>query len=194
MTRESSDITVLEDLQLPQLRKQIQGLKQQVETLTEVLTFNEQGYETVKQIVLQTTACETMTELDDVVEFAMVERTGNQARLYLLDEVISLVGFKAIRHTSDLPKDEYARLSGLDKIVSEPCRQENYNIFLDGLDNELGSLALIPVNYKNFRGVLVIGDHAPETFKPDHGTVFLEFIGSAVAITARRLLEEHRTG
>ena len=190
MVNEEPEITVLQDRQLPQLRKRIKSLSKRVKELEAVYAFNEDSFRITSAILVAIQASESLPELDDVIQNALIEDVGDQACLFLLDRSAPLIGFQAMRLVSELTDREQEKLNGLTATIGEPCRQETFNCYLEGLESELGSIALVPAQHKDLRIALVIGSHNPATFNPDFGTVFLDLIAKSVAITVRRLLDE----
>lgn len=191
MASEKQNVTVLEDVLLVQLRKQIQDLQSENKTLLEAYQFNERSYSVVSKMAIETSACETLSEMDDVICNSLVQEAGGRACLYLINPSSPIIGFRGIKSVSTLTDDARQMLEQLTSTQSEPCREETYNTYLEGLSDTVGSIVWIPINHRELQGVLTIGSPDNEFFRPDHGTVFLDFLGSLTAITVERCLKKH---
>ena len=179
---------MLADAKIPALRKEIDSLRERLRYVDEIFSDNEDSFNVVAQIALSLQACETVRELDESVGVMMVSKSADHACFYILSSDIAEDAAEYIRSINSLPEELQTRLIKLNKTVCESCRAETYQELLGIELDSPASVALVPVNFKELKAVLVIGALDPDYYTQEVGTVFLDFLGASLAISANRIL------
>lgn len=150
---------------------------------------NERNFQIVAGIALATQQCESIEELNRVITEVVVEQSADKARLYVPN--LNALGVNkdhiAFAEYTVLADTTRQRVTAIQKTLCEPVRRSVYEELLGEIDNEVGSIALVPVRYQNIEAVLVVGDQSADFFTPDAGTIYLDFLGATLARTMYRL-------
>ncbi len=193
LTKKERNVVSLTDVRLPELRAEIADLRERLQNVTEIFNENEQSFKIIADISLTLQECDTVDDLDRAVGGAMIERSADHARFYVVQPEHALIGTKHICALSTLEASLNESLAGLSSTKCEACRAETYRDLLNIEVGDPASIAQIPVSHRSLRGVLVIGAVDPDFFSNDVGTLYLDFLGATLACSAYRILTASNT-
>ena len=181
-------IVALTDVQIPRLRQEINSLRRQLRNVSDTFFANEDSFNVVADIALALQACETVLDLDKAIGVQLVSDSADHAHFYILSEDRESSDTEYMSSISTLSEELQTRLSKLNKTVCEPCREDTYKQLLQIDLDSAGSIALVPVAHEKIRGVLVIGAIDPDYYTRAVGTLYLDFLGASLGISANRVL------
>ena len=190
MAKRVKNVISLTDVRLPELREEINELRERLQNVTQIFVENAQNFKIVADIALGIQACNSLAELDHAVGVTMVEQSADHARFYIDEPVLGSIDANFLDNFQSLDESMRKKLAKLDATKCEPCRANVYNALLHIDAQDAASIAMIPASFKSLNGVLVVGSENPNFFANDVGTLYLDFLGATIARTAFRILLE----
>ena len=181
-------VVSLSEHRLPALRREISSLREKLHEVTEMFSDNDDSFKIVADIALTLQGCETIEELDHAIGVSMVEKSADHACLFLENPAEKFIAVNHVCSLDSLNEDLRYRLRQLTSTTCESCRSESYSELTGVNVTEPGSVSMIPVDYKDLRGVLVIGAEDPDYYTQEVGTLYLDFLGATLARSAERIL------
>lgn len=188
MSEKAGNIVSLVDVRLPELRDEITELRERLQRVTNIFVENEASFKVVAHIALTIQGADTPNGIDDAIGKTMTQDSGDVARFYINQPICGAVDLDYVHSLTTLKESTRKSLLGLKQTRCEVCRPEAYKELLDVDVEDFGSMAKIPVAFKGFRGVLIIGSEDPDLFNHEAGTLYLDFLGETLARSAYRVM------
>jgi hypothetical protein len=170
--------------QIDRLKQSSSKLRQRIERMTTVAGDNEQLLKRVQHLVLALMDAESLTSLLETLHVQLREQlSADASALLLIDEAAPAVDASlAVSISGDAA--ELKPLMDFRQRGSVLCGRlqvEKLTPLFGDQAGKIASAALIPVRYERELGILAVGSYDAERFSPDLGTLFLDFLGAALA-------------
>lgn len=171
----------LVDRQAKVMRERNSELRQRLAQLMTVARDNEQIFKLIRKLGLALLEAESVQAVTRAVGDSLLnEFRADRAHLFLYDAAIANDDFVTV-----LPAQQVQRnLGALLQNGTASCaalRRDELNFLFPGYVVQEGSAALIPLHFKHDIGLLAIGSYDPVHFSPSMDTLFVSYMGDAIA-------------
>lgn len=175
----------LVDRQARVMRERNSELRQRLAQLMNVARDNEQIFKLIRKLGLALLEAESVHAVTRAVQDSLLkEFRADRAHLFLYDAGIANDDFVTV-----LPAQQVQRhLGALLHNGTANCgalRRDELNFLFPGYVVQEGSAVLIPLHFRRDIGLLAIGSYDPAHFSPSMDTLFVSYMGDAIA---RRLV------
>ncbi len=171
----------LVDRQAKVMRERNSELRHRLAQLMNVARDNEQIFKLIRKLGLALLEAESLSMVTRAVNDSLLnEFRADRAHLFLYDAATANDDFVTV-----LPAQQVHRhLGALLHNGTASCgalRRDELNFLFPGYVVQEGSAALIPLHFKRDIGLLAIGNYDPAHFSPSMDTLFVSYMGDAIA-------------
>lgn len=187
MNKNPRNVVSLTEVRLPELRSEIDELRDRLQNVTEIFADNNRSFGIVADIALTLQQACSVSDLDAAIGEKMVEKSADEARLYIDCSNARDIDATYVRPLGSLDIETQVNVARLDATKCESCRADTYKALLDADVDDPASIAMIPISFETLRGLLVVGARDPDFFSRDVSTDYLDFLGATLARSAYRV-------
>lgn len=171
----------LVDRQAKVMRERNSELRQRLAQLMTVARDNEQIFKLIRKLGLALLEAESLQAVTRAVHDSLCnEFRADRAHLFLFEASVANDDFVTV-----LPAQQVQRHVGSllhhGKVNCGALRRDELNFLFPGYVVQDGSAALIPLHFRQDIGLLAIGSYDPSHFSPSMDTLFVSYMGDAIA-------------
>lgn len=171
----------LVDRQAKIMRERNSELRQRLGQLMNVARENEQIFKLIRKLGLALLEADSLQAVTRSVHDSLLnEFHADRAHLFLYEGSVANDDFLTV-----LPAQQVQRQLGALLQQGGVCcgalRRDELNFLFPGYAVQEGSAALIPLHFKQDIGLLAIGSHDPAHFSSSMDTLFVSYMGDAIA-------------
>lgn len=171
----------LVDRQAKVMRERNSELRHRLGQLMNAARENEQIFKLIRKLGLTLLEAETLSAGTRAVQDSLLnEFRADRAHLFLYEGTIANNDFVTV-----LPPQQVQRHLGKllvdNRVVCGALRRDELNFLFPGYVVQEGSAALIPLHFKQDIGLLAIGSYDPSHFSSSMDTLFVSYMGDAIA-------------
>jgi uncharacterized protein YigA (DUF484 family) len=172
----------LADRQAKVMRERNSELRQRLGQLVATARENDRLFALIRRLGLALLEADTLTGVIRALHASLLEDFRSDCSHVFLFEPVTTEDQSFVTVTTR--EDMRARLGRLlpeSKPVCSALRQDELVYLFPGFKHPEGSAVLVPLNFGRTIGILVIGSHNPVHFGATMETLFVEYMGEAVA-------------
>ena len=171
----------LVDRQAKVMRERNSELRHRLAQLMTVARDNEQIFKLIRKLGLALLEAESLNAVTHAVHDSLLkEFRADRAHLFLYEAPIANDDFVSVVPAANVERHVGALLQ-TGSVSCGALRRDELNFLFPGYVVDEGSAALIPLNFHRPLGLLAIGSYDPGHFSPSMDTLFVGYMGDAIA-------------
>jgi uncharacterized protein YigA (DUF484 family) len=172
----------LADRQAKVMRERNSELRQRLSQLVATARDNERLFTLIRKLGLALLEADSLAGVTRALHASLTQDFNSDcAHLFLFEgEASTGEAFLTITTREDM-RARLGRLLPDGKPVCSALRHDELAFLFPGFRQPEGSAVLIPLNFRRSLGILAIGSHNPAHFSATMETLFVEYMGEAVA-------------
>ncbi len=171
----------LVDRQAKVMRERNSELRHRLAQLMTVARDNEQIFKLTRKLGLALLEADSLQAVTRAIHDSLLtEFRADHAHLFLYDASLPNDDFVTVLPAQNVQRHVGSLLQH-GNVSCGALRRDELNFLFPGYASLEGSAALIPLHFKQDIGLLAIGSHDPAHFSPSMDTLFVSYMGEAIA-------------
>lgn len=180
----------LVDRQAKVMRERNSELRHRLAQLMTVARDNEQIFKLIRKLGLALLEAESLQAVTRAIHDSLLnEFRADRAHLFLYDASVPNDDFITVLPAQNVQRHVGAMLQH-GSVSCGALRRDELSFLFPGYTSLEGSAALIPLHFRQDIGLLAIGSHDPSHFSPSMDTLFVSYMGEAIARRLATFLHE----
>jgi len=181
----SGAATSLVERQASVMRSRNSELRGRLTDLIATARNNDHLFKLIKKLSLKLLEADSLDECASSLRHCILDEFKLDCVNLMLFDQPQLKSSPLISETShETAKDVLGKLLRNDRIICSTLRINELQYLFPNYAEEEGSAAIVPLQHKQIKGLLLIGSHDPQHFGTNLDTTFIKYMGQ---IISRRL-------